>query len=166
MTMRKWRLLVYAIYLAALVGGLWLLVTSIPSQAAERSGRWPEVRKAYLADHPSCEACGCGEKCDVHHIRPFHAYPALELEPSNLIALCPRCHLVFGHLGDWHAWNPCVREDAARHLRRVQVRPYTPAAAATFQKRFGEPMRARPKRQRQAERDASERIHSQIATAL
>jgi 5-methylcytosine-specific restriction protein A len=56
----------------------------------------------------------------VHHIRPFHTHPELELEPSNLITLCEsgrrgvHCHLLFGHLGSFRRVNPMVHEDVKR----------------------------------------------------
>ena len=53
-----------------------------------RSDQWPKVRKTHLASHPTCELCGGEKKLEVHHMRPFHLHPELELEPSNLITLC------------------------------------------------------------------------------
>ena len=80
----------------------------------------------------------CGHKAEeIHHIKPVRVYPELELDESNLIALCDRCHFVLGHLGHERAWNPLVREEAARHLERVKARPYTREEAEAFVKRFG-----------------------------
>ena len=90
---------------------------------ATRSGKWPAVMRAHLKVQPRCAACGCGEGNQVHHIRPFHVVPDSELDPTNLITLCPRCHLFVGHLGTWASWNAEVVADAAVWLRKIHVRP-------------------------------------------
>lgn len=90
-----------------------------------RSPHWPAARRAHLAQHPACEVCGHdGERVNVHHIKPFHLYPELELVDSNLITLCEderyvNCHLFVGHLGNFHGWNPLVRTDAELWKRKL-----------------------------------------------
>lgn len=86
--------------------------------SARRSPQWGKVR-AMVLDGAACAACGTAKGLEVHHIEPFHIRPDLELEPSNLIPLCERCHLVFGHLGCWRCHNPLVAMDAASHRGRV-----------------------------------------------
>jgi hypothetical protein len=51
---------------------------------------------------------------------------APELEPRNLISLCEKhcCHLMIGHSGDWHAFNPHVEEDAKFLAKRMEKREY------------------------------------------
>jgi 5-methylcytosine-specific restriction endonuclease McrA len=82
-----------------------------------RSRRWKGVRKSFLIAHPTCAACNSETKLQVHHIKPFHMHPELELEPTNLITLCEtkgkKCHLNIGHLGNWKQENPNVINDAA-----------------------------------------------------
>jgi hypothetical protein len=88
-----------------------------------------------LKAHPACAACGLMRPSilhplarrrtilNVHHIKPFHLFPALELDETNLITLCRSGedhHLMVGHLGDWSNWNPNVVRDAA--LLRVRLR--------------------------------------------
>lgn len=86
-----------------------------------RSGAWPRVRKAFLASHPACKACGRSRSLEVHHIKPFHEHPELELEESNLITLCGEpCHIVFGHMLNWKQANPHVAEDAAAYMARMR----------------------------------------------
>lgn len=86
-----------------------------------RSGRWAAVRRQHLEREPSCVACGRSRSLDVHHIKPVHRYPELELDPGNLITLCSEpCHLVHGHLLDWKRDNPHVREDAVRYWKRLK----------------------------------------------
>jgi len=80
-----------------------------------RSKGWRTVRKEHLIKHPYCEACGRTKKLEVHHIRDFSNYPALELDYSNLITLCDgstHCHFVFGHLGNWKSINLEIQKDS------------------------------------------------------
>jgi hypothetical protein len=112
-----------------------------PKQSSDtdrgRSGKWPAVRNTYLADHTACEACGCDEDLDVHHVDSI-AFGGEELDPANLITLCNKhhCHLMLGHLGNFRSSNPNVRADAARCLDRVQSRPYSKEEARKFVGRF------------------------------
>jgi hypothetical protein len=62
----------------------------------------------------------------VHHIHPFHLYPNLELEPSNLLTLCEtggNCHIMLGHLKNWKSYNLGVRKDAEVLLQKIKARP-------------------------------------------
>ena len=99
---------------------------SHPVYGAARSGRWPALRKKYLALHPTCAACGSTEEVEPHHVRPFHIHPDLELDAENLISLCEKhnCHLAFGHNYDWHAYNPHVAEDCRIQAMRTKQRRY------------------------------------------
>jgi 5-methylcytosine-specific restriction protein A len=93
-----------------------------PAGSAPRSPHWPACRKAHLAAHPTCAACGGTTHLQVHHKKPFHLHPELELDPANLITLCESPgvdhHLHVGHLGDWKGFNPNVDRDASRELAR------------------------------------------------
>ena len=84
-----------------------------------RSSHWPKVRKEHLEREPKCAWCGGTSNLEVHHVKPFHLHPELELEQSNLITLCEergkKCHLIHGHGGDWHKENEKVREDCIEH---------------------------------------------------
>lgn len=96
---------------------------------AARSSHWPTVRKHHLEQHPACAVCGGTEKVEVHHKQPFHLNPALELDPANLITLCEankggvNCHLHYGHLGNFKAFNPTVESDAAAWAQKIKTRP-------------------------------------------
>ena len=83
----------------------------------ERSPHWHKVEKDVLSKNPVCASCGTTDKLQVHHMRPFHLYPELELDESNLIVLCMEkeheCHLKLGHGDDWKAYNPNVKKDVA-----------------------------------------------------
>lgn len=82
-----------------------------------RSGEWSTVRKRYLDKHPTCMACGSRLLLNVHHIKPYHLEPHLELDESNLITLCMKnlCHLEIGHAGSFSEYNPDVKEDAMKY---------------------------------------------------
>ena len=87
--------------------------------SAKRSSRWYSVRKKHLLRHPTCALCGRKDKLNVHHIKPFHLHPELELDPDNLLTLCEankggiNCHLFFGHLGNFKMINSDSVQDVA-----------------------------------------------------
>ncbi len=89
----------------------------------ERSPEWPRVEKEHLLREPACVACGHkGHGLQVHHIRPFHLHPQLELDPNNLITLCEiegrEHHLLLGHLDEWESFNEHVRHDVKHFFRK------------------------------------------------
>ena len=89
-----------------------------------RSPEWPRVAKEHLLREPRCVACGYkGPKRQVHHIKPFHLHPHLELDPDNLITLCERDghdhHLLLGHLDAWPSYNEHIRADAKHYYRKT-----------------------------------------------
>ncbi len=95
----------------------------------ERSPEWPRVEHEHRKREPACAACGYkGKHIQVHHVKPFHLHPHLELDPNNLITLC--CargrdhHLLLGHLDSWHSYNEHVRADAKHfhHKSAAQIR--------------------------------------------
>lgn len=86
-----------------------------------RSPQWDEVRDRHLAANPRCLCCGRRENLQVHHIKPYHLFPELELEPSNLIVLCSggpiNCHYLAGHGGaGWHRYI----ENVNASIRRIR----------------------------------------------
>jgi 5-methylcytosine-specific restriction protein A len=91
-----------------------------------RSPGWPAVRKTHLEKEPACRACGGKNNLEVHHVKPFHLFPDLELVDSNLITLCMEpghgCHFIFGHLLDYQAYNLTVETDANNYLSEVKNR--------------------------------------------
>jgi 5-methylcytosine-specific restriction endonuclease McrA len=92
-----------------------------------RSPKWPEVRDAFLKENPTCAVCGERKKLQAHHKYPFHLWPNLELESTNLITLCETTsnhHLLFGHLMNWRAYNVNVVLDAKQWWIRIKSRPY------------------------------------------
>ena len=92
-----------------------------------RSGLWPRVRKQHLELNPKCAVCGKSrtllEANEVHHITPFSMDKHLELSNENLITLCPRDHLLFGHLGSFHSFNSEVAGDARIMKDKIKARP-------------------------------------------
>lgn len=95
--------------------------------ARKRSSQWGTKRAQHLRREPRCSACGASQFLAVHHIIPFHVDPSRELDDTNLITLCENagnCHLIFGHLKDWKAYNPHVRATAESMLQLIRNRPY------------------------------------------
>lgn len=87
-----------------------------------RSPKWRHVEKAHLAGHGLCEGCGSTKHLQVHHRRPFHLAPELELDPENLVTCCmdlPECHLRISHGDNFKAWNPNVM----KHLEMSRTDP-------------------------------------------
>lgn len=81
----------------------------------KRSSKWASVEKKFIKNHPQCEVCGTTKHLQVHHIKPFHLYPELELEESNLIVVCmdsKECHLRIAHGGNFREYCPEIKKYA------------------------------------------------------
>lgn len=93
-----------------------------------RAAQWPKIRAAHLLKEPICQICGGKLKLTVHHIRPFHIHPELELDDTNLITLCEGAgsgnhHLTFGHWGNYATkWNPTIRSEITLWLGRFTAK--------------------------------------------
>jgi len=94
-----------------------------------RSPQWGRVEKEHLQREPTCVACGYrGHHLQVHHVKPFHLHPQLELDPDNLITLCTapgrEHHLLLGHLDEWKSYNEHIRADVKHFYRKsaAQIR--------------------------------------------
>ena len=111
----------------------------IPANMA-RSGKWASIRAAYLKQFPYCAVCGGTKKSEVHHIRPFHLHPDLELDETNFITLCEAnkdgidCHLGFGHLGNFKSFNINIVNDAAIWHDKINNRPLCEEPAQAVKK--------------------------------
>jgi hypothetical protein len=99
---------------------------------ASRSPKWDGVRDAHLKMQPTCMVCEGSENLNVHHIKPFHLHPELELDQSNLITLCEcekhgvNCHLLIGHLGNFRNVNTHVLEDVTIWNARLKEKNDNP----------------------------------------
>lgn len=85
-----------------------------PRDPSKRSSHWPKVEHEHVKLHPACAGCGFTH-VEVHHVKPFHLFPELELDETNLITLCRsgnNCHLLIGHGDDFNYYNLAIREDA------------------------------------------------------
>ena len=84
-----------------------------------RSYEWSKIINEFLKENPTFAACRRNKKLEIHHIKPFHLFPELELDLNNLITLCEdekECHLKVGHGGNFKDYNPNVATDAAKVL--------------------------------------------------
>lgn len=100
--------------IALLIAITWTVVLF-----AQRSSQWATVRAAHLEREPVCVACGGDNDIQVHHVIPIGVNPSLELDPGNLITLCRRDHLTFGHFGNFERHNPRVRQHAETYRRWI-----------------------------------------------
>jgi 5-methylcytosine-specific restriction endonuclease McrA len=102
---------------------------------AKRSSKWPALEKKFKQENPTCAACGSTLNLNVHHKKPFHLHPELELEPTNLITLCmdpkTECHIKLGHGDDFRAYNPNVVEDVAKIKADISILNEVAAVAKT-----------------------------------
>jgi 5-methylcytosine-specific restriction enzyme A len=89
----------------------------------KRHPDWPRIKRAHQAKFPRCWNCGLVHDCQVHHLLPFHLFPNLELDPTNLLTLGEsigrNCHLQVGHLGDWQDYNESLVLRFDVHLDRA-----------------------------------------------
>lgn len=87
-----------------------------------RSSLWPALRKRLIEEHPFCAVCGGQDFLEVHHKKPFHLWPELELDPDNCCVLCDapglNCHLRVGHLRSWSSYNPLIDRLLALYAHR------------------------------------------------
>lgn len=101
-------------------------VTRVKTLVQGRSWKWPAVRRAHLLKHPECAACAKIDfKNEVHHIVPFKLDPSRELDASNLITLCDRHHLTFGHFENYSTYNPNVRTTAENYRTEKELNTLT-----------------------------------------
>jgi 5-methylcytosine-specific restriction enzyme A len=101
--------------------------------APKRSTHWKTLEHHFLQEHPICEACGTHIRVQVHHKKPFHIHPELELNTTNLISLCMsrrECHLWIGHGGNFKEWNPKVEDYAA--MIRNGTKPFDEVKALSI----------------------------------
>lgn len=86
-----------------------------------RNSKWESVREQHLKKYPYCAICDSNKFQQVHHIKPFHIFPDLELDETNLITLCedPKTnhHLKYGHLGNWKNWNEKLLKNIKKYRR-------------------------------------------------
>ena len=85
-----------------------------------RSSGWSKVRANWIKANPKCLACGTTHNLDVHHIKPYHLFPELELDTTNLVTLCRKHHYEIGHFRDWRKYNIDVVVDSILFFQRTQ----------------------------------------------
>lgn len=102
----------------------------------KRSPKWSAARAKHIKLFPRCACCGGTVKLEVHHKKPFHLYPELELDPNNFITLCEagtngiNCHLLIGHLGNYKSLNINVDQDSVIWNNKILTRPSSDNTAA------------------------------------
>lgn len=90
-----------------------------------RSPDWSTWRKTHIKK--KCECCGKNgtllNPLELHHVLPFHLFPAREKDPENVITLCRPCHFENGHLMSFRSHNKDIKNDAAKMLEKIVNRP-------------------------------------------
>ena len=105
----------------------WLkdLVAGRPELGGLRSSKWPAFRKLHLKKE--CEVCGKKgtllSPLELHHVEPYHVNPARELDPTNVITGCRRCHQLIYHLDSFKSWNINAHKDAENLRKKIAERP-------------------------------------------
>jgi 5-methylcytosine-specific restriction endonuclease McrA len=95
-------------------------VTEVEVYQGNRSDKWPAVRDAFIKKNPECAACGSRKNLNVHHIKPFHLNPKLELDTNNLITFCRSHHFIIGHNRNWKSENPNCKRDAKKYRQQLE----------------------------------------------
>jgi hypothetical protein len=108
--------LVKFIVISAIFLGVAIAITF----GVERSSQWEHARLAHMQIEAVCQWCGSDKHLEVHHIKPFHEHPELELDQKNMITLCRFCHFTIGHNCDWSRENIYVRKDCEYHASHVK----------------------------------------------
>lgn len=108
-----------------MVKGILEIIQAKRPLGSKRSPKWRRFRDEFVKQNPFCAACGGTTKLEVHHIKPFHLHPELELDYANLIVLCESrrslsCHFLFGHLLNWTNVNPDVVQDALYWSKKLK----------------------------------------------
>lgn len=112
----------------------WLFTEKQPAAfdaafGVPRHPDWQRVSAAFKVGK-ACAFCGGLTDLEVHHIRPFHQFPELEMAEGNWIVLCGDggrgCHFLAGHLGNWQRWNSeiakiCRIMNGQRRMREVTL---------------------------------------------
>lgn len=101
----------------------WLMMDELhPNNFTLRSPHWSTVRKEFLRKNPKCILTGTNKDLDVHHVKPFHLYPNLELEESNLRTISHPYHFLIGHLCCWSNINSEFDWDVGQWAARIRER--------------------------------------------
>lgn len=102
----------------------------IKAAGMKRSSQWYAKRTAFIKQNPRCKYCGFSNVkfLEVHHIKPFHLFPELELVESNWVVVCAagsvhNCHLLHAHLGNFESYNPDIEADAKIMQDKMSARP-------------------------------------------
>ena len=90
-----------------------------------RSPKWSEFRRQHIKKN--CEACGKPgtflKPLELHHLELFSQNPARELDPTNVLTGCRRCHQLIFHLDNFKSWNSNARGDANELRKKIENRP-------------------------------------------
>jgi 5-methylcytosine-specific restriction endonuclease McrA len=95
-------------------------ITGKTPPGTSRSPKWREFSKAIIKAEGVCSVCTRTRGLECHHEIPFWIAQDLELEPDNVIVLCRRCHLIFGHNGNWKRLNASCSTDVIHWAAKMK----------------------------------------------
>lgn len=76
-----------------------------PRSFRGRSPKWSSLRDRFTKEKKRCAISGLETDLEVHHVKPFHLFPDLELEWDNLCLLTRPIHYLVGHCCKWSYYN-------------------------------------------------------------
>lgn len=83
---------------------------------------WEDYERRYYKTHSKiCMICGEKKNVDLHHILPRHICPLKIFDVTNLIPLHRPCHFIWGHLLNWHDFNPDVIKDSVELNKLIKI---------------------------------------------
>src|SRR3990167_10402980 len=94
-----------------------------------RSSGWPAFRKSFLKKNPYCAVCGRKGTLlnpnEAHHKIPvsWDIEKKWELDYNNLITLCRKDHLSWGHYYNFSSFSPNIDEDIKIWRAKIKNRP-------------------------------------------
>lgn len=83
---------------------LFIRTDAFQTQGSRRHHLWRSCRDNFVKNK-KCSVCCSSKDLEVHHKKPVHDYPELELDEKNLVVLCSRCHFCIGHLYNYSMYN-------------------------------------------------------------
>ena len=86
-----------------------------------RSPAWAKLSKKLISAQPYCSACGTKTNLEVHHLKPFHLFPELELVEENCIVLCRDHHFFLGHACNWDNYVINCKDISSVWLNTVKL---------------------------------------------
>lgn len=93
----------------------WVLSFFQDREFGARSSAWASFRNKNIKG--KCEICDSRFFLELHHVKPYHLFPELELDPNNVVTACRKHHFEFCHFFDWKKFN----KDIKNHIEQIHA---------------------------------------------